>query len=302
MSFARRGRRGRALGSRALGSVDWKAVTRHPAFRVGALTLLMFLSGYLIAAAWLFPAAENPAEARFVEVLDLRGLTAEEAASRLAERELATVEGLTLHHPDVATGTVIAQAPLPGQLARPGDAVRLTLSAGPESRTVPDLGGLAGNEAARLLRGLGFEVEIVREGVPGRPGVQATRPEAGTRLEPPARIELVVGEGALIVQVPDLRGRHVDDAGPALEEAELNLGAVSYRVDAPEAPGRVVSQSPAPGSSLRSGGFVSIVVAGTPPDSATADLAEDRPPARDTLPAPDSLVSPPSPPGEGGGA
>jgi len=47
--------------------------------------------------------------------------------------------------------------------------------------------------------------------------------------------------------------------------------------------GRVIFQSPAPGSALRGEGLVSVIVAGTPPDSASADLARDA--ARDTVPA-----------------
>ena len=72
----------------------------------------------------------------------------------------------------------------------------------------------------------------------------------------------------------------MDDVEGILEEAQLRLGAVSYRVDAPEGPGRVVSQSPAPRSSLRGDGLVSVVVAGEPPDSLNADVTEVPDPAR----------------------
>jgi len=285
MSFERRGLRGPSPETREA----IERMARTPAARIAALTLGMFLVGYFLAANWLFPAAEDPTDVRLVELPDLEGSSFEDAGERLEELGLTTATLARMHHPERPAGSVVAQSPLPGQLARPGDTVRLTLSAGRETRVIPELAGLAGSEAARLLRGLGFEVRLVTEpDAASRAGVLSTRPPAGTRLSPPASIELVVGEGAAIVEVPDLRGRHVDDVAEVLETGELQLGAIRYQVEAPEAPGRVVSQSPAPGSALRGGGFVSIVVAGTPPDSMAADLT-DRPtdappPPTDTIP------------------
>lgn len=264
------------------------AFARTRAARALGITLLTFLIGYTIAARWLFPSAEDPTDARFIDVPDLVGVPAEEARRRVADAGLLAIDGPRLHHADLAPGTVAAQSPLPGQVAVPGDTLVLTLSAGSESRTVPDLAGLAGPEAADLLRGLGFDVELSETRSEGnRAGVLRTSPPAGTRLALPETIEVFVTEGTAIVTVPDLRGRHVDDVEDLLTTADLQLGAVRYQIDAPEADGRVVSQSPAGGSSLRGQGFVAIVVAGEPPDSVTAELADEPPPApRDTVGTP----------------
>jgi len=245
---------------------------RGPWARAAGLTLGMFVAGYFVAATFLFPAAPNLTDATLVTLPDLEGLSEGDARTRLAELGLETAVISRINHPDLTSGDVLAQSPLPGQVARPGDTVRVMLSAGPESRIIPELGGIAGPEAARLLRGMGFDVAIVqRREVGGRAGVIESTPPAGTRSRLPAKVELVVSEGAPIVDVPDLVGRHVDDVSSILEEGELKLGAIRYQVDAEEAPGRVVSQSPAAGSALRGGGFVSLVVAGTPPDSVVAD-------------------------------
>lgn len=262
---------------------------KGPFVRAAGVTLVTFVIGYFLAATWLFPAADDPTDTTFVEVPDLEGLPQRDAAARLDGLGLASVVAASIHHPDLQSEAVVAQSPLPGQVARPGDTVRVTLSSGPEARIVPDLAGLAGPEAARLLRVLGFEVEMTERREPGAgAGVIETVPAAGTRLYVPADVQLVVSEGAPIVDVPDLGGRHVDDVAEVLDEARLQLGAIRYQVEAPQAPGRVVSQSPAAGSALRGGGFVSIVVAGTPPDSMAADIAEDEIPSspRDTLSAP----------------
>ena len=260
-------------------------MARHPAARPLLVLAVTFLVGYTIAARWLFPSEEDPVDDRFIEVPDLVGVEVAEADRRLRELGFSVVREPGLHHPDVAAGGVVAQAPLGGQVGRPGDTVRVTPSAGSETRVVPELRGLAGDEAAALLRGLGFEVTIELASA-STPGVLETRPAPGTRLAMPAEVEVIVSEGAAIVPVPDLRGRHADDVEGLLEAARLRLGAVRYQIDAPEGPGRVVSQSPVPGSSLRADGLVSIVVAGPPPDDANADLTERGAPPPDSVPEP----------------
>ncbi len=279
MSFERRRGAGLQLPRLALPSPRF---LKGPVARGALVTVATFFIGYLLAANWLFPAAEDPTDATFIDVPDLSGLEQEEGEGQATELGLAVVVATSIHHPRLLSGTIVAQAPLPGQVARPGDTVHVTLSSGPEARIVPELGGLAGPEAARLLRALGFEVEVTQRRQPGAgAGVIETEPAAGTRLYVPANVLLVVSEGAPIVDVPDLLGRHVDDIATILEEAELQMGAIRFQPDAPEAPGRVVSQSPAAGSSLRGGGFVTVVVAGAPPDSMAADIAEG-----DILPPP----------------
>ena len=251
--------------------------------RAALLFAVLFGAGYLFAAIRLFPAAADPTDVDFTEIPDLTGVPLSEAGARLSALGLVTAEQGRLHHPEIAPGGVVAQRPLPGQLARTGDTIILTTSAGIETRRVPDLAGLPGGDAAGLLTQLGFEIDIEETEESAVAGAIRTEPPAGTSLALPARVRLYVSRGKAIVSVPDLQGRHVDDLEVLLEEAALRLGAVRYQVEAPEVPGRVIFQSPAPGAALRGDGFVSVIVAGTPPDPATADLTREA--ARDTLPA-----------------
>ena len=250
--------------------------------RAVILFAAMFGAGYLFAAIRLFPAAADPTDVDFTEIPDLTAAPLSEAGERLSALGLVPVEQGSLHHPEIVAGGVVAQRPLPGQLARAGDTITLTTSAGVETRRVPDLAGLPGGDAAALLTQLGFEIDIEETDESAGAGAIRTDPAAGTSLTLPASVRLYVSRGKAIVSVPDLQGRHVDDVEELLEEVDLRLGAVRYQVEAPEGPGRVIFQSPAPGAALRGDGFVSVIVAGTPPDPATADLTREAP--RDTLP------------------
>ncbi|MCY3698525.1 MAG: PASTA domain-containing protein [Gemmatimonadetes bacterium] len=249
--------------------------------RLVLLFAAMLGIGYAFAAIRLFPAAEDPTDVDFTEIPDLTGVSLAEAGERLSALGLVSTEQGRLHHGEIPVGGVVAQRPLPGQLARAGDTIVLTTSAGIEMRRVPDLAGLPGGQAATLLTRLGFEIDVEETDESAVAGVIRTEPDAGTSLPLPARVRLFISQGKAIVSVPDLQGRHVDDLELLLEEIDLRLGAVRYQVEAPEVPGRVIFQSPAPGSPLRGEGFVSVIVAGTPPDPATADLTRDA--VRDTV-------------------
>ena len=224
--------------------------------RLVLLFAAMFGIGYLFAAIRLFPAAADPTDVAFTEIPDLTGVAIAEAGARLSALGLVSTEQGRLHHGEIPAGAVVAQRPLPGQLARAGDTIVLTASAGIETRRVPDLAGLPGGEAAALLTRLGFDIDVEETDESAVAGAIRTEPVAGTNLTLPARV---------------------------LEEVDLRLGAVRYQVEAPEVQGRVIFQSPAPGSALRGEGFVSVIVAGAPPDPATADLTRET--ARDTVPA-----------------
>lgn len=228
-----------------------------------AVVALFFGGGYLAAAQWVFPGSDTEEDASVVQVPELVGLTEAEAVGRLERVGLEyTVRSGVTHH-EAPEGAVLAQDPLPGQYARPGAPVYVSLSRGPEMHVLPDVSGLSDRQAAIVLERLGYQVSvetIVHTLEAGR--AVETRPEAGTELAVPADIVLVVSGGRPVVQVPELVGRHVDDAEAALSAAGLELGAIVYDPQAPDAPGRIVGQYPPAGYSLREGGGVEVRVAG----------------------------------------
>lgn len=222
-----------------------------------------FGGGYLAAAQWVFPGGRAAEDSSLVSVPELVGLTEEEAQGRLERLGLEYTVRSGVTHFRAPEGAVLAQDPLPGQYARPGAPVYVSLSRGPELHLLPDVSGLSERQAAIVLERLGYEVAIERTTHTLEQGrAVETRPGAGTELAVPAEVALVISEGRPVVQVPDLIGRHVDDAQGALAEAGLDLGALTYDPQAIEAPGRIVGQYPPAGYSLREGGAVEVRVAG----------------------------------------
>lgn len=246
-----------------------KAVTTGGGRRWGRWLISAFVvaaffgGGYLAAAQWVFPGGRVEEDPSLVKVPELVGLTEDEAQGRLERIGLEyTVRSGVTHHL-APEGAVLAQDPLPGQYTRPGAPIYVSLSRGPELHVLPDVSGLSERQAAIVLERLGYDVAVERttHTLEGGKAVE-TRPEAGTELAVPAEVTLVVSEGRPVVQVPELVGRHVDDAQGALSGAGLELGAITYDPQAPDAPGRIVGQYPPAGYSLREGGAVEVRVAG----------------------------------------
>lgn len=272
------------------GEADDRGRGWRRAAAVLGLVVLLFGAGYLISARWLFPASSEPAAGDLVRVPDLVGLERQEARRSLDEGGLTLRVRSEVPHREAPQGAVLAQSPLPDQYARPGAPVAVTLSLGPESRRVPDLRGLSDRQGRIVLERLGFGTRLDTAASRVERGrVVGTRPESGTALTLPAEVTVVVSEGPSVADVPDLTGLHVDDVEGELDARDLRMGEVEYDPEAYAAPGRVVGQSPPPGYALRTGGRVSVRVAGPPPaDSAGAA------PADSAVAAPGDSVGPPS--------
>jgi serine/threonine-protein kinase len=237
---------------------------RSARWLISAVVVAAFFGGgYLAAAQWAFPGGAVVEDPSIVKVPELVGLTEDEAQGRLERFGLEyTVRSGVTHHL-APEGAILAQDPLPGQYARPGAPVYVSLSRGPELHVLPDVSGLSERQAVIVLERLGYDVTVERitHTLEYERAIE-TRPEAGTELAVPAEVTLVTSEGRPVVQIPDLLGRHVDDAEGTLSGAGLELGAITYDPQALEAPGRIVGQYPPAGYSLREGGIVEVRVAG----------------------------------------
>lgn len=95
-----------------------------------------------------------------LEVPSVSGLPEEEAVRVLESAGFtAAVESERINDASVPAGAVLSQSPAEGQLRR-GEAVTLTISAGPRILTVPDVFSTPEAEAVATLEEAGFNVEI----------------------------------------------------------------------------------------------------------------------------------------------
>lgn len=249
----------------------WAARGRLP-LALAAILVGGFVFGYLVSLLAVFPPREMAGE--LVAVPEVVGETADEARRTLERSGLEYTEAAALHHPRPA-GSVVAQEPLGGQLTRPGAEVQVTLSLGPKQRPVPDVVGLSHRQAEIALAQGGYEADVTWVDAEADVGqVVGTRPEPGTPVPLPGKVQLLVSAGPRLVETPDLVSRAVDEARTALERLGLRLGEVTRDSSSLTAPGTVLSQTPAAGTIVDRATRVSVVVAIAPTDSTRLESAD----------------------------
>ena len=123
------------------------------------------------------------------------------------------------------TGRVVTTRPAAGTLLHPGDLVRVSLSKGRRPVDVPDVRGLAFEDAKAGLGKLGFAVSRTDafSDTVIRSDVIDTRPSSGDTAGYGTTIALTVSKGPELFPVPDVRGASTGDARRALEAAGFTV-------------------------------------------------------------------------------
>ncbi|MEO0081395.1 MAG: PASTA domain-containing protein [candidate division WOR-3 bacterium] len=200
-----------------------------------------------------------------VSVPELRDRQKVEAERMLAELGLKLAVGSEEFSRKVKQGAVVGQTPEAGVMLEPGGVVTVVLSKGPKLVSVPALGGLTQAEAEGAAAALGLRLVVSGKEpseyiAAGRVLRQAS--PAGVRLAEGSELSVVLSLGVQErqVEVPDVRGRLLEEAEGLL--AGVGLTPTVEHEDFSEAAqaGTVTWQSPPPGALLNQGETVALVL------------------------------------------
>jgi beta-lactam-binding protein with PASTA domain len=193
-------------------------------------------------------------------VPDVDGMPERKAARRLEDRGF-DVESEGEFSPDVAEGLVIETEPAAGTSIEGGSTVTLIVSQGANLVEVPDVLGtsqqIAENriESADLIPNVETESSDQPEGT-----VIAQDPVAGSELEGGSEVTIVVSTGAGSVIVPDVEGLFRDGAIRTLRNDGLDVVWQGEETTDPSEDGRVLDQAPEPGTRVRAGDTVTLII------------------------------------------
>lgn len=226
---------------------------------VVGLALFGWLFGYGVATQLFFPAPPPPGD--LFEVPELAGLGMASAVERLNGAGLGVGPVDSLQHPSVPAGIVIGQSPLPTQVASPDTPVRLTVSAGPQTRSIPDVRRIAEERARVVLEASGFVVTVVTaEGEEPRGHVISMSPAPESVVSLPSRVQLVVSAGPPVVGMPDLLMMTQERAEQVLDSLGLVVDEVEEVFRFGRDQGVVVEQDPPTDTQLERGSGVRLKV------------------------------------------
>lgn len=220
--------------------------------RVWGVGKLLVLVGALAATYLLFAAVAMRValRAREVQVPDLVGRTVNDASQTLSGLGLALrVDDNRKSDPRVPTDRIMQQEPPPGVQARRQRTVRVWISAGARSTTVPELVGQTERTARIRAEQDGLEIGPISEfRSPEYPtdAIVAQQPPPSTRS---SRVSLLVnrGEQAATFVMPDLIGVSGDRASEVLRARGFRVTIVGQQPYPGVPPGVVVRQQPVGG-------------------------------------------------------
>ena len=273
-----------AAAATAMRVQETRSGWRGVAYGVFGLVLL----GIVIGIALLVRALLG-IDAGLVTTPALIGLQQAEAVQMLAAADLRVGE-LRQQFSSEPFGEVLQQSPTGGILTDAGGAVSLTISKGIEMTIVPVEVVNASVEEAEVLLGerkLVVGDVVFRDGNIPEGTVLGISPAPGTQVPVDTPVTLTVASG--MVQVPDVRGRSVEEA-----VAELRRAGFSVGIEPQEDPGpvdRVLDQTPVNTLAGR-GTTVRIVVSQEPAPEPSPTPAPPPPAEPTTEPSPAPSPSP----------
>jgi eukaryotic-like serine/threonine-protein kinase len=201
--------------------------------------------------------------AREVEVPPLLGRSVGDATKLLADLGLGLRVDENLRSDEkVPAGSIMQQDPAPGSQARSQRTIRVWVSAGPRTTTIPVLVGQTERTAQLRLEQDGLEIASVTEfRSPDYPADAIAAQDPAPQSTAP-RVALLVnrGEQAMTYVMPDVIGMEGDRAAAALRARGFRVSITGSQPYPGVPPGIVVRQQPAGGYQVAGADAISLEV------------------------------------------
>src|SRR6476469_6902095 len=223
-----------------------------------------FLIAYVVIFFFAFPAEVLPDDGILPNVV---GKSFEEASGLLQKAGFPAQQGEMRFHKSIPANVVLQEDPPAGSTQERGTTVVLALSAGQKTAEVPVTTNMSQQQARIAIENTGLVMGNVSEQLADQPRglVISTSPPAGTKVELPGTVDIVLSKGPATVQMPDLYGRSVGEARSMVEQIGLRIAGVSRDTSSLQPENTVIRQLPAAGQTISAGGPVSLTVSHFPP-------------------------------------
>ena len=257
--------------------MNWRAFPRR-AFPYLIAAAGGFLIAYTAVFLFAFPAEVLPDDGILPNVV---GKTFEDATVALKKEGFPAQQGESRFHKTIRANIVLQEDPPAGSRQKLGTNVVLALSAGQKTAEVPVTTNMSQQQARISIENTGLVMGGVTEQLSDAPRglVIATSPPAGTKVELPGTVDIVLSKGPATVNMPDLYGRSVGEARSMVEQIGLRISGVSRDTSSLQPENTVIRQMPAAGQTISAGGAVSLTVSHfPPPPSIRIDTGVSAPP------------------------
>ena len=241
--------------------MNWKRVGRGALWIVGGGLLVA-----AVAVGSFCAALRSERRSNVILVPDLIGRSRDEATAQ-AERLSLKLEVAELRHdPGVAVDRIVQQEPPGGLQVRKGRTIRVVVSLGGETLTVPNLVGQPARQAELALRRLGLTPgweARVHDSLAPASQVIGEAPAAGSLSVPGERVHRLVSDGPRTPRwvMPDLVGLTLRESREWINLCGFRIGAVRRVPAEGRSTATVVGQLPLSGYPIGRRDVVELTVA-----------------------------------------
>ncbi len=245
-----------------------KFFEKHPVLKVFAIIFVCILV-FSIAMGGTYLAL-TLGRANDVQIPDLTKLTVEQAEEKVKELKLKIEVQEEKYHLEIPEGQIIEQDPAYQEnfKIKEGSTIKVIVSKGQEIVKMPKAVGLKRDEAIKLLKDTGLEVEVKEEYSDSVERDYVIKQETEDEEEVDQDEELPAGSKIIIyvsmgieqVQVPDLSGKTEGEAKTAILNAKLKWKSTDKTSDSSKPNGVIVNQSISSGSMVDKNTEITITV------------------------------------------
>ena len=211
-------------------------------------------------------ATKTEKDSEQVEMIDVTGMTYEEAKKALNKIDLGIKDGGTQASERYDAGEIIFQSEDKGDMIKKNTTIVVVMSSGVGEVSVPDVKGLDETSAINKLQDNGFKYsrDYANSDTVASGQVISQTPDVGAKAKKGDSISIVVSQGKAPVVVPKVVGKSETDARNELSGAGLTVTSVTKENSDTVAAGNVISQSIADGKYVDAGSNISLVISDGP--------------------------------------
>ncbi len=200
-----------------------------------------------------------------IVVPELKNKNAITVLKRLSDLGLNTKVKGSEYNADIPLHHVIYQDPRPGTIIKKGRDVKIVLSKGPETFSVPNLNHIKLQQAEAIIANNGLQCGVITRAFSQtvrKDFVIAHTPEAGSKVRRNDPVNLLISRGPRPAEyvMPDLEGMSLEEAVQIIEKYGLTVGQIDSVCREDQAVNIIIDQEPFSGYYVESNQQVSLSV------------------------------------------
>jgi serine/threonine-protein kinase len=161
---------------------------------------------------------------------------------------------------------IVSQDPIPGTIVKEGSAISVVISLGSRIALVPDVSGRSLREAGVDLSRAALEMGRISKmhSKKDENVVLAQSPSANEQVERDTVVNMLVSLGPRPreYRLPNFLGQPMERVDSIIDAMDISIGDLTRKVDLTLPKGTILDQEPPPGSLVKQGSSISIVMSG----------------------------------------